>query len=302
MTNQKKPRAERLSLPPAILGFCDVLRPEESDPPILPPDIRAVVHHWLTEMNAAKELAAVKVKPRRSALLGGPPGCGKTTLAHHLAMRRGLPLLCVHFDRLRSKYLGATGENIARLFEALRGQEEKCLLFMDEFDALASKRSEVRQASDREANAIVDSLLQRVEQFGGYFIAATNRADNIDPAMWRRFGLQIEVPPPGEEERFAIMTRYLEPYRLTDDALDRLVEVTNAATPALLRNLMESVKRDLVLAPRLKRDGGFQATIRRVLAGCAPHPETIQPDLWRDTHGALALLAEIDWPPKLEAA
>lgn len=292
---------EAFQLSPRLRQMATVLRPKAAQQPILPPEVRSVVHQWLTEINAAEDLRKVGVAPRRSALLSGPPGCGKTTLAHHLAARLGIALLCVHADRLRSQYIGQTGQQIAALFEDLTGQEDRCILFLDEFDAIATKRVAVAQSSDREANAIVDSLLQRVEMFGGTFVAATNRAADIDPAMWRRFGLHLEIPLPGEDERFAILTRYLEPFRLAEEAMEFLCAATAGAAPSLLQQLMEGIKRDLVLSPRLRRETGALAVLSRALVSVKPHPDYSTPPLWED-HQTRSQIAGLPWPPTLPGA
>lgn len=291
--------AQGFQISPTIRRMVEVLRPKDAQQPILPQEVRAAVRSWMTELFAEDELRDVDVKPRRTAMLSGPPGCGKTTLAHHLAARLGLPLVCVKMDRLRSKWVGQTAVQVADVFEEIERQAERCVLLMDEFDAVASARGDDGHASTREANAIVDSLLARVENFSGTMIAATNRADAIDPAMWRRFGLQLEIPLPGDEERFAILTRYLAPFAMVEDAMDFLAEATAGATPALLRQLMEGVKRDLVLAPRLDQPTEAPAVFARVMVGARPHKDLPCPPLWAED-AVRARLRKLAWPPTLD--
>lgn len=186
-------------LPANISTFGTIYHPEESEPPILSLPARQAIHQWMLEINADEELKLVGLKPRSSCLLSGPPGCGKTTLAHHFAARLGLPLLCLNMDRLRSQYVGATGNNVANLFETLEKNPDGQVLFFDEFDAMASSRSSEDQGSTREHNAIVNALLARIENYKGIMIAATNRAASIDSAIWRRFGMQLVIPLPGHE-------------------------------------------------------------------------------------------------------
>lgn len=289
------------SLSPKIRSMATVLRPADAEPPILPEQIRTALHGWMTEIRCEDELREVGVTPRRTAMLSGPPGCGKTTLAHHLAARLGLPLVCISMDRLRSKYVGETGSNIANLFEEIGNHSENCVLFLDEFDAIATKRTDDNQASGREANSIVSALLTRVENFSGTMIAATNRPDAIDPAMWRRFGLQMEIPIPGDLERYAILVRYLDPFTLPEDTVDMLSEATAGASPALLRQVMEGVKRDLILGPRLNYQMDSVSVFRRVMASVKPHPDYEVPPLWAEA-SVRGWVKDIPWPPtRMEA-
>jgi SpoVK/Ycf46/Vps4 family AAA+-type ATPase len=284
-----------------VQQFAQVLYPRDVDEPILAPTVAHAVYEWLVEINNSAELAAVKVEPRRLALLYGPPGTGKTTLAHHLAARLGLPLVAVQSERIVGKYLGETGGNLGRLFDILTGIEQHCVLLLDEFDAIGQKRitgSGISGAT-QERNQSLTVLLRRIEAYRGIGLAATNTKDALDPAMWRRFGLQISVDLPGEPERFAILRKYALPFDLDDAAIDILVTETRNCSPSLLRQLMEGMKRTLVLSPKLRLDVSQPATVfAHVIASIAPPPELPQPPLWSATTRALERIGGIVWPPK----
>lgn len=293
--------AEAFTPTHTIRRFAEILMPKDAESPILSKPIRAAVHQWRVELSSGPELERVGLKPRRTALMFGPPGCGKTTLAHHLSARLGLPLVVVNMASLTSCYIGETGRNVNALFDEVIDQADSCVLFLDEFDSLCSKRKESRSGADSERNSIVVALLQKIDQFPGTMLAATNRADDIDPAIWRRFGIHLDIVEPDDECRYAIIARYLEPYTLPEDALQELCIATAGASPALLRQLVEGIKRDLVISPKLKQSIDAKSVFRRLMASVRPHSDTQQPPLWT-TRDARTRVEGIDWPPALAGA
>lgn len=278
--------------------YAEILRPEDVDEPILSPVVGRAVHEWIVELNNEAELRAAGVQPRRLALLYGPPGTGKTTLAHHLAARLGLPLIAAQSERIVGKYLGETGSNLGAMFDLLKQVERHCVLLLDEFDAIAQKRRAADSSATQDQNQALTVLLRRIEGFRGVGLAATNTKDSLDVAMWRRFGLHISVDLPGENERFAILRKYALPYDLDDAGIDALVSATRGCSPSLLRQLMEGMKRLLILAPKLPRVDVSTAAVvfEHVIASITPPPEMEQPPLWSGTR-SLDSLKDITWPP-----
>lgn len=288
--------------------FGDLFMPEEAQQPILARSVRTALMEWLTELWSEAELRDVGIGPRKKALFCGAPGTGKTTLAHHLSARLGLPMLAVRPERVISKYVGETGINIGRLFECARAgitfdgaaAPVPMVLFIDEFDALSRQRRRGEQASDDSRNEEVNTLLQRMEQHDGFLIAATNYGEHIDTAIWRRFDIHITLDLPGQEERERILARYLAPFGVPAAILRKLGEAFETASPALMRQFCENLKRQIIVGPKLKLDMRRGAVIDRLIAAIAPHPDLGKPRLW--SHGAKDdAVQAMPWPlPRAE--
>ena len=130
----------------------------------------------------------------------GPPGTGKTLCAEALADALDRNLMLVRYDEMQSMWMGATGKNIASVFDAARSEE--AVLFFDEADAIAGRRTgSVGQGYEREANAIVNVLLRELEEHDGVVIFATNLAANLDPAFERRIRTHVAFEMPDAEAR-----------------------------------------------------------------------------------------------------
>lgn len=133
------------------------------------------------------------------ALFYGPPGTGKTMAVQVIANELSLDLYRIDLSQMISKYIGETQKNISELFE--KAKEINALLFFDEADALFSKRSEVQDANDRNANAETAHLLQKLEEYEGITILATNLKDNLDDAFKRRIKFMVDFQFPEKETR-----------------------------------------------------------------------------------------------------
>lgn len=137
-----------------------------------------------------------------NALFGGPSGTGKTMAAEIIASALSLDLYKIDLSAVVSKYIGETEKNLNRVFT--EAEHSNAILFFDEADALFGKRSEVRDSHDRYANIEIAYLLQKMEEYEGITILATNLRQNLDDAFTRRMRFIIEFPFPDEQYRLAI--------------------------------------------------------------------------------------------------
>ncbi|MBX3251053.1 MAG: AAA family ATPase [Myxococcales bacterium] len=139
------------------------------------------------------------------ALFAGPPGTGKTLAAQAVAGSLGLDLVRVDLAAVVSKYIGETAKNLRAVFA--RAAHMHAVLFFDEADACFAKRTELRDAHDRHANADTSYLLTLLEEYRGVAILATNQRTSLDPAVVRRVRYVVELPRPERPERERLYRR-----------------------------------------------------------------------------------------------
>ncbi|MDV3002602.1 MAG: ATP-dependent zinc metalloprotease FtsH (plasmid) [Chroococcopsis gigantea SAG 12.99] len=153
-----------------------------------------------------------------NVLFCGPPGTGKTLAAEVIAQDLGIDLYRIDLSRVVSKYIGETEKNLDRIFGA--ASMANAILFFDEADALFGKRSEVKEAHDRYANIEVGYLLQKMEEYEGIAILATNLRQNLDDAFIRRLQFIITFPFPDQEYRQRIWEVLFPPQTPLENDVD----------------------------------------------------------------------------------
>jgi hypothetical protein len=156
---------------------------------------------WLEHQNTIMDTWGLsrQLKKGYRSLFYGPPGTGKTLTACLLGKQIGLDVYRIDLSQVVSKFIGETEKNMANIFD--QAENKNWILFFDEADALFGKRTATSDSKDRHANQEVAYLLQRVEDFAGVVVLATNLKANMDVAFTRRFQSIIYFPAPNVEQR-----------------------------------------------------------------------------------------------------
>lgn len=227
--------------------LAEIVWPEQlpQTPPTLPPDLRAAIDAVIEEWQHADKLEPMGVRPTRSALLYGLPGTGKTHLALWLAGQLGFAVVVARLDGLVSSFLGTTSRNLGHLFDFVDRYD--CVLLLDEFDAVAKLRDDPHEMG--EIKRVVNTILQRLDQRQkhGFTIGITNHEQLLDPAVWRRFEIQIQMPKPSLEGRVAILQTYLRPMDLGPSETQFLGWLCDEMTGAEIETFVKSIKRSAAL-------------------------------------------------------
>ncbi len=229
---------------------------------VLHPRVKEQLDDFLLAVESFDRWHAEGVSVPNRLLIEGPPGTGKTSLARAIATRLDLPLATARSDSLVSSLLGQTSRNIREIFDFL--QTHPCILFLDEFDAFAKKRSDSQEVG--ELQRVVIALLQNIDALpeSSIVIAATNHPELLDRAVSRRFGHHIKLAVPGDRERFDLWAMYLgERFGLSPRELDLLVGASEGLSGATIEATSRDVARSAVIADQGELD---LTTILRRLA------------------------------------
>ena len=162
----------------------------------------------IEEQQRADVLRSHSLEPRNRVLLVGPPGNGKTTLAEAIAEGLSVPLYVVRYESVIGSFLGETATRIKRIFDYVCTLP--CVLFFDEFDTIGKERGDKHETG--EIKRVVSSLLMQVDALPSYVVvvAATNHAELLDRAVWRRFQLRLSLPPPSAKQLAAFVDALTE--------------------------------------------------------------------------------------------
>jgi hypothetical protein len=208
---------------------------------VLPADELTLLHHLVDQVRGRATVLrswglAERIKRGSgvTALFAGASGTGKTLAAEVVAGELELDLYRIDLAGVVSKYIGETERNLRRVFDA--AEEGGALLMFDEADALFGKRSEVKDSHDRYANIEVNYLLQRMEDYRGVAILATNQRHALDDAFLRRLRFIVPFPFPAPAERARLWQRAFPAQAPVGELdLDRLARL--AASGGMIRNI-----------------------------------------------------------------
>ena len=173
---------------------------------ILDEAVATPVRELVEEQQRGELLRSYGIEPRHRVLLAGPPGNGKTTLAESIAFELMMPLFVVRYEAVVGSFLGETSGRLKRLFDFAR--THRCVLFFDEFDTLGKERGDTHETG--EIKRVVSSLLLQIDSLPSHVVVvtATNHAELLDRAVWRRFQLRLMLSAPTVEQRVAWFRRF----------------------------------------------------------------------------------------------
>lgn len=174
--------------------FHEVMPQRKLSDLILPGEVQQICQSLIQEQHRTDLLRSYNLEPRNRVLLIGPPGNGKTSLAEAIAEALMVPLLIVRYESVVGTYLGETAVRLKKLFEY--ASTRKCVLFFDEFETLGKERGDLHETG--EIKRVVSSLLMQIDNLPSHVmvIGATNHAELLDRAVWRRFQVRMTLPGP----------------------------------------------------------------------------------------------------------
>ena len=210
--------------------------------PILDAGIAAALQQITDEHRSRERLLESGLAPTRTALLVGAPGVGKTLAARWIARELGLPLLVLDLSSVMSSFLGRTGGNVRRVLDYARSVP--AVLLLDELDAVAKRRDDSTEIG--ELKRLVTVLLQEIDSWpdGALLLAATNHAELLDPAVWRRFDVVLDFPLPDQEALTQGVMSFLDDPDTDPSAAELIARLYRGET-------LSRLERDIFRARRL---------------------------------------------------
>lgn len=209
--------------------------------PLFDEKIKDAVESVVVEWKNYGLLVDMRATPSRSCLIFGAPGTGKTHLANWMAKEIQLPIVIAKLDSIVSSFLGTSARNIGNLFKF--ANRYNCILLLDEFDAIAKLRNDPQEVG--EVKRIVNSLLQCLDERNtiGFTIGITNHEQLLDPAIWRRFDVQIDIPRPSNIVAQELLRTFLNPLQFSETELKFMSWCLSGSTGADIEKWTNWLKR-----------------------------------------------------------
>lgn len=194
------------NLPANIVGYCKVETDFNEERYYLRDEEKLLFDRIVERDSVCNKAELLGLTMINSTLLYGKPGVGKTLFAKYVAYKLGKPLLYLRFSELIDSYLGKTSNNIGNVFKYVNTHD--VVLMLDEIDTVARKR-EGESGCDGELSRVTVTIMQELDSLkaGTIVIAATNRADILDDALFRRFSFVHEVLPATVEEKKCVVDK-----------------------------------------------------------------------------------------------
>jgi len=214
-------------------------------PVFLEDNLKKTFDSFISDIRHHDKLAQHGLAGRSNLIMSGPPGTGKTLVAGHIASQLNLPLYIVRLDSLVSSLLGDTAKNIRGVFDYV--PKMGGVLFLDEFDAIAKVRDDKHELG--ELKRVVNTLIQAIDALDdrAIVIAATNHADLLDRAIWRRFPYRMNFTAPSSDLKKHLWNHFLFNDQGIESHIGLLSKLSKTLTGADIESIALAARRDALI-------------------------------------------------------
>ena len=208
-------------------------------------ELKDKISRIILEYTQRDRLHEYNLDNRHRILLAGPSGTGKTMTASVIAKELGLPLYVVRMEKVLTKFMGETSMKLSQIFDYM--QMERAVYLFDEFDAIGQKRGMEHEVG--EMRRILNSFLQMMERDypDSLIITATNDAQSLDAALFRRFDDMLEYKLPAEHEILELLNHHLASFLVKEDLSTLLPNFIGMSHAEICRVCNDAAKESLLM-------------------------------------------------------